>query len=104
LNLQEKVIALRKELYQKQQKVIAGKENTWRLQQIGATVHGEGVHLIECASKAAEELMHLDDRYMHVSAWQVIKHIKNIRMQLLCPFGQIKVHFMNICTPFLLHT
>jgi len=65
-------------------------------------VHGECV--VECADKAVEDLMHLEDRYMCVSVWHSKKACKEYQNAIAFPIWTKKVHFMKICTTFLLHT
>jgi len=75
--LEEKVASLRKELRRLQQNNRRWKERYLEYAGVGnRMVHGEGSNLVECASKAVEELMLSEDRYMHVSGWHSEKACK----------------------------
>ena len=63
-------------------------------------VHGECV--VECADKAVEDLMHLEDRYMCVSAWCSEKACKEYQTAIALSIWMIEVNFMKICAIFLL--
>ncbi len=73
--LKESVAALRKELRHMQQH--AQRWKTRYMEVAGA--HGEGAHLVECASKAIEQLMHSEDRYMRSSGRRGEKARKEYR-------------------------
>jgi len=99
--LKERIVALKKELEQMQQNMHSWKRKCLESVAVSSgVVPGEGVHVVQCASTAIEQLMHSEEQYMHVA---VRKLAKNIGMQLHCPFGQMEVHSMRTCATLSLH-
>jgi len=101
-NLQEQVIALRKELCQMQQNVLQWKRKYMEVAVDPMVQHGECV--VKCADKAVEDLMHLEDRYVHVSAWCSEKACKEYQNAIaLSIWTNESTFYANLCHLLIVH-
>jgi len=103
--LKERIVALKEELEQMQQNMRRWKRKCLESVAVSSgVVPGEGVHVVQCASTAIEQLMHSEEQCMHSSGCHSEKACKEYQNAIaLSIWTNRSTFYENLCHIIIAH-